>query len=156
MALVQAQKLSSDVIERKADIDRLLRMQQVIESAGSKSTSRNTPSGLHLPVMSESAKPIAVDEIAAWIKDCPLLTAAGKTEFSRLATLVLSGALPVISGPDGDDVVAMLGEKRAGSVNTRKVELCTRTDPGRPAAGDGLHPGVEAHAFGSMHVMVPK
>jgi hypothetical protein len=110
----EAQRLYSEIVQQKADIDRLLRIQQVIENAGSKSSSATTPAALRLPHMSESAKSITIEEIAVWIKDCPFLSDAGRAEFSRLTTLVLSGAVPVISGPDGDDAVAVMATLLSG------------------------------------------
>jgi hypothetical protein len=110
----EARRLSSEIVEQKADIDRLLQIQQVIENTGSKSSSATTPAALRLPHMSESAKSITIEEIAVWIKDCPFLSDAGRAQFSRLTTLVLSGAAPVISGPDSDDVVAVMAALLSG------------------------------------------
>ena len=115
-------RLSLDAVDRKADLDRLLRMEQVLQDAGDRSKASNTPPPT-LPLMplasaSPSASPLPAGAISEWLKASQLLTDAGRRGVARVATLVLSGGVPVIDGPEADDVLDILASMLAGGAAT--------------------------------------
>ncbi|MGY3511273.1 hypothetical protein [Bradyrhizobium lupini] len=114
-------RLSLDAVDRKADLDRLLRMEQVLQDAGDRSKAPAVqPQLLLMPlaVPSPSASPLAAGEISDWLKESQMLTDAGRHGVARLAALVLSGGVPIIDGPDADDVLDILASMLAGGAAT--------------------------------------
>ena len=107
-------RLTSEVADRKADIDRLLRMEQILQDAGDRSTKTEKGPSFPLSIASPAAKPLAIGEIPNWLKASPLLTDAGRRGIAKLAALILSGGVPVVDGPEADDVVDVLSSMLAG------------------------------------------
>lgn len=112
-------RLSLDVVDRKADIDRLLRMEQVLQAAREAPTVKagDGPS-LALSKAAPTAKPLPVGEISDWLKASQLLTDAGRRGVAKLAALILSGGVPVVDGPESDDVLDILSSMLAGGAIT--------------------------------------
>jgi hypothetical protein len=67
---------------------------------------------------SQSARPLPIGEIPDWLKACQLLTDAGRRGVARVAALILSGGVPVIDGPEADDVLDVLSSMLAGGAIT--------------------------------------
>jgi hypothetical protein len=111
-------RLSLEVVDRKADVDRLLRMEQVLKEAGERAKVPAAVPLIPLTSASPSARPLAVDGIPDWLKESQLLTDAGRRGVARVATLTLSGGLPVIDGPEADDVLDILSSMLAGGAIT--------------------------------------
>lgn len=114
-------RLSLDAVDRKADLDRLLRMEQVLQDAGDRSKTLAVQPQLPLmplAVPSPSASSLAAGEISDWLKESQMLTDAGRRGVARLAALVLSGGVPIIDGPDADDVLDILASMLAGGAAT--------------------------------------
>jgi hypothetical protein len=111
-------RLTSDVADRKADLDRLLRMDQILQAAGERST--KPKKGLSFPLSNPSptATPLAIGEIPAWLKASPLLTDAGRRGVAKLAALILSGGVPIVAGPEADDILDVLSSMLAGGALT--------------------------------------
>jgi hypothetical protein len=110
--------LTSDVVGRKADIDRLLQMEQVLQDTGDRSKKTHDSSLFPLAIASPAAKPLPIAEIPDWLKASQLLTDAGRRGVARLATLILSGGVPVIDGPEADDTLDVLSAMLAGGAIT--------------------------------------
>lgn len=111
-------RLTSEVADRKADIDRLLRMEQILQDAGDRSTKTEKGPSFPLSDASPTAKPLAIGEIPNWLKASPLLTDAGRRGVAKLAALILSGGVPIIAGPEADDVLDVLSSMLAGGAIT--------------------------------------
>ncbi|MDA9492360.1 hypothetical protein [Bradyrhizobium sp. CCBAU 11361] len=111
-------RLSLEAVDRKEDVDRLLRMEQVLREAGDRASAPPARPLIPLASASPSARPLAVGGISDWLKKSQLLTDAGQRGVARVATLVLSGGLPVIDGPEADDVIDILSSMLAGGAIT--------------------------------------
>ncbi len=111
-------RLASEVAERKADIDRLLRMELVLQDATDRAKKVDDGPLLPLASASQSAKPLSIGEIPDWLKASQMLTDAGRRGVARLAALILSGGVPVIDGPEADDVLDVLSSMLAGGAMT--------------------------------------
>lgn len=111
-------RLTSEVADRKADIDRLLRMEQILQDAGDRSTKTEKGPSFPLSDASPTAKLLAIGEIPNWLKASPLLTDAGRRGVAKLAALILSGGVPIIAGPEADDVLDVLSSMLAGGAIT--------------------------------------
>ncbi|MET4278537.1 MULTISPECIES: hypothetical protein [unclassified Bradyrhizobium] len=107
-------RLSLEVVDRKADLDRLLRMEQVLQNAGDRGKTPQMAPLMPLPDASRSARPLPIGDIADWLKNSRLLTEAGRRALARIAALVLSGGVPVVEGPEADDVLDVLASMLAG------------------------------------------
>jgi hypothetical protein len=111
-------RLSLEAVDRKEDVDRLLRMEQVLQVSGDRArTPKQTPL-MPLSSASPSARPLAIGEIQDWLKQSQLLTDAGRRGVARVATLVLSGGVPIVDGPEADDVLDILASMLAGGALT--------------------------------------
>lgn len=111
-------RLTADVADRKADIDRLLRMEQVLQDAGGRSAKTDTGPSFPLAKASPTARPLPIGEIPDWLKASQQLTDAGRRGVARLAALILCGGVPVIDGPEADDVLEVLSSMLAGGAMT--------------------------------------
>lgn len=111
-------RLMTEVADRKADIDRLLRMEQILQDAGDRSAKTNEGALFPLAKASPTVRPLPIGEIPDWLKASQLLTDAGRRGVARLAALILSGGVPVIDGPEADDVLEVLSSMLAGGAMT--------------------------------------
>jgi hypothetical protein len=111
-------RLTSDVADRKADIDRLLRMEQILQDAGDRSERADNGPSFPLANASPTARPLPIGEIPDWLEASQLLTDAGRRGVARLAALILSGGVPVVDGPEADDVLDVLSSMLAGGAMT--------------------------------------
>jgi hypothetical protein len=111
-------RLTSEVADRKADIDRLLRMEQILQDAGDRSAKTSEGPSFPLSSASPTAKSLAIGEIPNCLKASPLLTDAGRRGVAKLAALILSGAVPIVAGPEADDVLDVLSSMVAGGAMT--------------------------------------
>lgn len=111
-------RLTSEVADRKTDIDRLLRMEQVLQSSDDRSTKTEKGPSFPLSDASPTAKPLSIVDIPNWLKASPLLTDAGRRGVAKLTALILSGGVPVISGPEADDVIDVLSLMICGGATT--------------------------------------
>jgi hypothetical protein len=111
-------KLTSDVADRKAEIDRPRRVEQVLRYAGDRSAKTDKGPSFPLANASPAARPLPIGEIPDWLKASQLLTDAGRRGVARLATLILSGGVPVIDGAEADDVLDVLSSMLAGGAMT--------------------------------------
>src|SRR5262249_55055010 len=80
----QIASLTSDVVDRKADIDRLLRMEQVLQDTGDRLKRTNDGPTFPLAIASPSARTLPIAEIPDWLKASQLLTDAGRRGVARL------------------------------------------------------------------------
>jgi hypothetical protein len=71
-------RLSLEIVDRKADVDRLLSMHQVLQDAGERAKTPKQMPLMPLSSASPSARPLAVGEIQDWLKESQLLTDAGR------------------------------------------------------------------------------
>jgi hypothetical protein len=110
-------RLAADVADRKADIDRLLRMERVLQDAGDRSKTDKGPL-LPLAKASPTARALPIGEISDWLKSSQLLTDAGRRGVAKLTALILSGGVPVVDGPEADDVLDVLSSMLAGGAMT--------------------------------------
>ena len=113
-----AVRLASDVADRKADIDRLLRMEQVLQGASEVSAKADDGPSFPLANAAPTARPLPIGEIPDWLKASQLLTEAGRRAVAKLAALMLSGGVPVVDGPESDDVLDILSLMLAGGAMT--------------------------------------
>lgn len=111
-------RLSLEAVDRKADLDRLLRMEQVVQDAGGRAKTSHAGTLTPLASASPSARSLPAGEILDWLKASHLLTDAGRRGVARVAVLVLSGGLPVIDGPEADDVLDVLSSMLTGGAIT--------------------------------------
>ncbi|EIG62887.1 hypothetical protein [Bradyrhizobium sp. WSM1253] len=111
-------RLSLEAVDRKADVDRLLGMEQVLQDAGDRAKTSQASPLMPLANPSPSASPLPIGEISDWLKASQLLTEAGRRGVARVATLVLSGGVPIIEGPEADDVLDVLSSMLAGGAIT--------------------------------------
>ncbi|HBR46703.1 MAG TPA: hypothetical protein DEA80_17600, partial [Afipia sp.] len=107
-------RLTSEVTDRKADLDRLLRMEELLRSSGERSKAADDGPSFPLAIVSPSARPLPLGEIADWLTASQLLTDAGRRGVARLAALMLGGGVPVVDGPEADDVLDILSSMLAG------------------------------------------
>jgi hypothetical protein len=111
-------KLNSEVEGRKSDVDRLLRMERILQDAGDRSTKADGGPSIPLPDAKRTARPLRIDEISEWLKTCPMLTETGKRGVAKLSALILSGSVPVVAGPEADDVLEVISSMLAGGATT--------------------------------------
>lgn len=111
-------RLTSEVADRKADLDRLLRMEEVLRSSGERAKVADDGPSFPLAIASPNARPLPLGEIADWLKASQLLTDAGRRGVARLAALMLGGGVPVVDGPEADDVLDILSSMLAGGAMT--------------------------------------
>lgn len=111
-------RLGSLVTERKSDIDRLLRMDQALQGARDASPKTEATPLFPLVVAPPTARPLAIDGIPDWLKTSQLLTEPGRRNVAKVASLVLSGIVPVIEGPEADEVLDILASMLAGGAAT--------------------------------------
>jgi hypothetical protein len=111
-------RLTSDVADRKADIDRLLRMEQVLQNAREMLVKTDDGPSFPLAKAAATARPLPIGEIKDWLKAAQLLTEPGRRGVAKLATLMLTGIVPVIDGPESDDVLDILSSMLAGGAMT--------------------------------------
>jgi hypothetical protein len=111
-------RLSLEAVDRKEDVDRLLRIEQVLREAGDRASAPAAGPLMPLASPSPSARPLAVGEISDWLKESCLLTDAGRRGVARVAALVLSGGVPIVDGSEADDVLDILASMLAGGAVT--------------------------------------
>jgi hypothetical protein len=103
--------LDAELASRKDEIDRIVRIESLLHARGNAPAERARIPGIR-PV--NDAKPIALGELAAWVDASKLLSAAGKHLCVRALTDLLSGSLPVLSGSEVNDFVALLAAAVGG------------------------------------------
>jgi hypothetical protein len=111
-------RLALEAADRKADVDRLLRIEQVLRGEGDRLTKAGKGPLFPLTKASLTARPLPVGDIPEWLRKAPLLTDAGRRGVARLAALILSGGVPVVDGPEADDVLHVLSLMLAGGAVT--------------------------------------
>lgn len=111
-------RLASEAANRKSDIDRLLRMEQVLQGARDVPVKAEDRPLFPLVDAAQTARPLPIGDIQDWLKESHLLTDPGKRNVAKLAALMLSGIVPVIDGPESDDVVDILSSMLAGGAMT--------------------------------------
>lgn len=111
-------RLSREAVDRKADLDRLLRMEQVLQTAREAPSKAADGPLLPLAKIAGNAKPLPIGEISAWLKASQLLTDAGRRGMAKLAALLVSGGVPVVDGPEADDVLEILSSMLSGGALT--------------------------------------
>jgi hypothetical protein len=111
-------RLTSDVADRKADIDRLLRMEQVLQDAGDRTAKSDKGPSFPLTHASPAARPLPIAEIPDWLNTSQLLTDVGRRGVAKLAAVILSGGVPLIEGAEADDVLDVLSSMLAGGAMT--------------------------------------
>jgi hypothetical protein len=62
---------------------------------------------------------IALEDIPAWINECPLLTDKGKLELRRFITLLVAGEVPMLHGVESDDFVEVAQAVISGGESMR-------------------------------------
>ena len=111
-------RLALEVVDRKADIDRLLDMEKILYGSHEPAAKINDAPVFPLVQANPASRPLPVDEIADWLKECKMLTNAGRRGVAKLATLIISGGMPIIEGPESDDVLDILSSMLAGGAVT--------------------------------------
>lgn len=107
----QLQTLDDELASRRDEIDRIVRVQTLLQDR------REVPAeGSRVPGLgpANAARPIALSELAAWVDASKLLSVPGKLLYSRALTDMLSGGLPILSGAQVDDFVALLAAVLGG------------------------------------------
>jgi hypothetical protein len=107
----QLRAIEAELAGRKDEIDRIVRIESLLQTRGNAATERARVPGIR-PF--DHAQPIALGELAAWVDSSNLLSAAGKDRCLRALTELLSGDLPVLSGSEIDDFVALLAAAVGG------------------------------------------
>jgi hypothetical protein len=113
-----AARLVAEVADRKSDIDRLLRMDQALQGKRDISADADGRPLFPLVEATPTAAPLALGDIQDWLKASHLLTEPGRWNVAKLAALVLSGAVPVVDGPEADEVLDILSSMLAGGAMT--------------------------------------
>jgi hypothetical protein len=105
--------LDAEIDERKADIDRLLKIHTLIEGERPQQPSHGSfwPS---VSKISDAAPPLALESVEEWIKNCPLLTDRGRSELGRFSAYLLAGGIPVLTGPEVEDFLDVAARMISG------------------------------------------
>jgi hypothetical protein len=109
--LLEAEK---ELAARKEEIDRIVRMESVLQDRRSGPAEPGKPRVPGFRAAVPPAKPIAFSELAAWVEDCKMLSAAGKALCLRALADVCAGSLPVVTGDQTDDFVGLLAAAVGG------------------------------------------
>ncbi|MET3299051.1 hypothetical protein [Bradyrhizobium diazoefficiens] len=102
--------LESDLAGRKDEIDRIIRMETLLQDRGPTLAKEAKPRVPGFRAANVPAKPIAVKDLASWVDGSNVLTASGKTQCVRALTEILAGGLPVLNGDRSDDFIAVIAE----------------------------------------------
>jgi hypothetical protein len=111
-------RLALEAVDRKADVDRLLRMEEILQGSREAPAKADDGPSFPLPKAVQTARPLPIGEIADWLNESKMLTDAGRRGVAKLAALIISGGVPVIEGPESDDVLDILSSMLAGGAVT--------------------------------------
>jgi hypothetical protein len=101
------QALDAVLMERKEEVDRLVRIQALIDSSQSRPERRKA----FVPRPRHAATPaqgIALEQVPEWVASCELLSPDGKSKFLRVVASICAGGMPVLTGRPTDDFVEVL------------------------------------------------
>ncbi|MGM4962985.1 hypothetical protein AB7714_05725 [Tardiphaga sp. 1201_B9_N1_1] len=102
--------LQDELAGRKEEIDRLIRMETLLQDRGAARATESKPRVPGFRASDLPAEPIAVEDLAPWVEASSVLSAGGKTQCIRTLAEILAGGLPVLSGDRVDDFVAVIAE----------------------------------------------
>jgi hypothetical protein len=102
--------LQEDLAGRKDEIDRIIRMETLLQDRGPARAIQAKPRVPGFRAADLPAKPISVQDLASWVEASNVLSASGKKQCVRALTDVLAGGLPVLSGDRADDFIAVMAE----------------------------------------------
>lgn len=106
--------LEKDLAARKDEIDRIIRMETLLQERGPGRTQGAMPRVPGFRSADLPARQIALGELASWVETCGVLSAGGKPQCVRALADLLAGGLPVLSGRDVDDFVTVLAAAVGG------------------------------------------
>ena len=109
--LIEADK---ELASRKEEIDRIVRMESVLQDRRSDPAQPGKPRVPGFRAADPPAKPIAFGELPAWVEDCNMLSAAGKGQCLRALADVCAGGLPVVTGDQTEDFIGLLAAAVGG------------------------------------------
>jgi hypothetical protein len=116
--LAEAQKrlldVETELAARKEEIDRIVRMESVLQDRRSGPAQPGKPRVPGFRAADPPAKPITFGDLAAWVKDCKILSPAGKAQCLRALADVCAGGLPVVTGDQTDDFIGLLAAAVGG------------------------------------------
>jgi hypothetical protein len=108
--LIEADK---ELASRKEEIDRIVRMESVLQGRSGPAQA-DKPRVPRFRAADPPAKLIAFGELAGWVEDCKMLSAAGKAQCLRALADVCAGGLPVVTGDQTDDFIGLLAAAVGG------------------------------------------
>lgn len=103
--------LDGDIASRKDEIDRIVRIETLLKDRENAPAEKPRVPGFR---PTGQTQPIAVGELAAWVDSSSLLSKSGKVACLRVLTDLLSGGLPVLSGNEIDDFIALMSAAVGG------------------------------------------
>jgi hypothetical protein len=116
--LAESQKhlldVEKELVARKEEIDRIVRMESVLQDRRSAPAEPGKPRIPGFRAADPPAKPIAFGELPAWVEGCNMLSAAGKGQCLRALADVCAGGLPVVTGDQTEDFIGLLAAAVGG------------------------------------------
>lgn len=109
--LIEAEK---ELATRKEEIDRIVRMESVLQDRRSGAAHSGKPRVPGFRPADPAAKLISFGGLAAWVEDCKMLSAAGKAQCLRALADVCAGGLPVFTGDQTDDFIGLIAAAVGG------------------------------------------
>jgi len=97
----QAGSLTEEIQQRGQEIDRLLKIQKLID--GVQRPPEQAVGAVPFLAEIKAAPALGMDSAADWIRDCPLLSPRGRQVFGQFVSYLLSGGIPVVVGTQSDD-----------------------------------------------------
>jgi hypothetical protein len=110
---LEAQNLASEIRTRKEDVDRLLKVQSLVEGAQSTSSSSQSFAP-GLVEINWDAPELKIAAAPDWIKECPTLTDQGRKTLGRFSSLILSGGVPVLIGGASNEFLDVAASMLSG------------------------------------------
>ena len=101
--LAQADDLTKETERHRQEVDRLLKIQDLIE--GVQRAPEQAVGEVSFLAAIRASPALGMHDAAAWIRDCPLLSQPGKRVFGQFVSYLLSGGVPVVVGGQSDDFI---------------------------------------------------
>lgn len=107
MAIESLAALDADLVARKEEVDRLVRIQALVDRSQSLPERRGTylPRSRPADVPSER---ITLEQVPDWVSGCALLTSDGKAHLLRTVCSIYAGNMPVLVGRQSNNFVEVL------------------------------------------------
>jgi hypothetical protein len=108
--------LEAELESRKEEIDRIVRMESLLQGIGLARVDDSAPRVPGFRSRVQLAKPIAIRELASWVKASNFLSENGKSQCVRALADLIAAGLPVLSGDSVDDFIAVLAAAVGGGM----------------------------------------